>query len=95
MFVISLFSILIYSPTKSPQSLIIFFQIELFKSSGEFFIFFSYRNIYRRKQTLQCEFFQYRAALIQREEFTMNELRPVIMPLINIYLNMYYTFKLL
>ncbi len=39
MFVICLFSMLIYSPTKSPQSLIIF-PIELFKSSGALFIYF-------------------------------------------------------
>ncbi len=39
MFVICLFSMLIYSPTKSPQSLIKKknLQIELFKSSGDFF----------------------------------------------------------
>ncbi len=57
LFVICLFSMLIYSPTTSPQSLIFFFQIELFKSSGVFI--FSYRNIYRRKKKIsQCEFFQ-------------------------------------
>ncbi len=40
---ICLFSMLIYPPTKSPQSLTIFFQVELFKSSGDFFL--SYHNV--------------------------------------------------
>ncbi len=37
MLVICLFPMLIYSPTKSPQSLLFYFfsQIELFKSSGD------------------------------------------------------------
>ncbi len=53
MFVICLFYILIYSPSKSAQTLIIFFQIELFKSSGDifFYILYKYRNIFQEKKS--------------------------------------------
>ncbi len=54
---------LIYSHTKSPQSLLIVFQIELFN----FILLFSYRdNIVEKKNISQCEIiFQYLAALVQ------------------------------
>ncbi len=62
MVVICLFSMLIYSPIKSPQSLIFFFQTEILKSC--LFVFSSYRNIYCRKTKYRnVSFFQYRAAL--------------------------------
>ncbi len=67
MVVICLYSMLIYSPIKSPKSLIFFFQIEKFKSSGDFF-FFSLLHIAiyiaEKKKYRNVSFFQYRAALL-------------------------------
>ncbi len=56
---------LIYSPIKSPQSLIFFFlQIEIKIIWWLLLFLFSYRNIYSRKTKYRnVSFFQYRAAL--------------------------------
>ncbi len=54
LFVICLFSMLIYSHTKLPQSLLIVFQIELFN----FILFFSYRdNIAEKKKYRNVKLF--------------------------------------
>ncbi len=63
MVVICLFSMLIYSPIKSPQSLIFFLQIEI-KIIWWFFFFFHIAIHIAEKQNIAMRvFFQYRAAL--------------------------------